>query len=380
MEQTRDEFIQRLDESGVIELPRLQKMAKDIPAIRDTKTGQQLADLLVAEYRLTDYQACILLGKETGPLRLADYIVLDKVGEGGMGVVLKSKRPNSVDVVAIKLLPSELTDDVQAVLRFRREVELAAQLHHPNVVRAIEHGTHEHQQFFVMEYVDGIDIANQVKSRGPLSLLSAVDHMRDAARGLEYAHYAGVIHRDIKPANLLVNQAGKAKILDMGLARETNELASENTSNDLTRSGIVLGTADYMSPEQALNSKHADQRSDIYSLGCTFHFMLTGHPPYGGETAMEKLIAHREDKIPKLKACRDDIPDCVERIYQRMLKKDPKDRYQSSSELLADIEECRTEFGHMWMLRRFLKEQKGKHRSRGIVIDDKKDGSGSGRR
>ena len=370
MPSSREEFIRRLENSGIFERSQLASLAKDVPAVNTAQDGEQLATVLVSEYRITEYQAAVLLAKETGRLRLGDFLVLDKIGEGGMGLVVKSKRRGSNQVVAIKLLPHRLTEDAQAVLRFRREVELASSLQHPNIVTALEHGTEDNQLFFVMEYVDGTDVATLVKKRGSLSLLSAVDHLRDAARALNYAHELGVIHRDIKPGNLLVNRNGDAKVLDMGLARQAEKTESEHTVTDLTRSGIVLGTADYMSPEQALNAKNADNRSDIYSLGCTLYYMLAGHPPYEGETAMEKIVAHRERPIPSLRSVRDDVPNPVEQIYTRMVAKKPEERYQTAGELLRDVEACRNEFGHMWMLKRYLREQKGKTRRRGLFFDN----------
>ena len=164
--------------------------------------------------------------------------------------------------------------------------------------------------FLVMEYVDGSDLAGLVKQQGPLSFGHAFDFLLQAARGLEHAHSEGVVHRDIKPSNLLLDKKGTIKILDMGLARMSDPLADPSAAQgaDLTHSGSIMGTIDYMAPEQAMDSRQADARSDIYSLGCTLHYLLTGSPPYRGDTILKRLTAHQQAAIPLLSATRPDTP------------------------------------------------------------------------
>ncbi len=190
-----------------------------------------------------------------------------------------------------------------------------------------------------MEFVDGSDLAVLVKKQGPLRVEKAVDCILQAARGLEYAHKRGVVHRDIKPANLLLDSEGVVKILDMGLARLT-DAAGADPAAELTASGTIMGTVDYMAPEQALNTKHADARSDLYSLGCTLHYLLTGKTPYSGETMMERLLAHRTEPLPELTSVAGAVPGELQAIFARLAAKEPGDRYQQASELVADLEAC----------------------------------------
>ena len=196
-------------------------------------------------------------------------------------------------------------------------------------------GTH----FLVMEYVDGTDLSSLVKKRGPLPLDQALDCILQAARGLEYAHQHGVVHRDIKPANLLLDRQGTVKILDMGLAR----LDSAGGQQDqLTGTGQIMGTVDYMAPEQALDTKHADARADIYSLGVTLWYLLTGRPLFDGETTVEKLMAHQTKPVPSLRSACPDVSPELEAVFAKMVAKTPEARYQTMAEVIADLERCRS--------------------------------------
>ena len=201
-----------------------------------------------------------------------------------------------------------------------------------------------------------------------LPLLTSFEYLRDATRALEYAHGQNVIHRDVKPSNMLVHRNGTLKILDMGLARELiegNEDEDGVWGTELTMTGTVLGTTGYMAPEQALNSKNADHRADLYGLGCSFYFMIAGKEIYGGTTFVEKIVAHREQPIPDLTQLREDTPEVVQQIFARMVAKEVEQRYQSACELLTEVETVLDEFGHMWMIKRYLREKKGRHRPPG---------------
>ncbi len=296
--------------------------------------SEALVKTLTEQQKLTDYQAEKLLAGQGDRLVMGNYLILDKVGAGGMGQVLKARHRRMNRVVALKMLPESMTASEKAHQRFHREWEAAARLEHPNVVTAHDadesHGVH----FLVMQYVEGRDLAAHVKHGGPLSVAQAVECILQAAEGLRYAHGEGVIHRDVKPSNLLLGRDGRVRILDLGLAR----LDHASDGDELTRTGAVMGSIDYMAPEQAEDTKQADGRSDVYSLGCTLHFLLTGSPAYPGEAAVEKLLAHQRRPIPLLRSVRGDVPEGLDAALQKMLAKNPADRYADMAEVIDDVQ------------------------------------------
>ena len=205
--------------------------------------------------------------------------------------------------VAIKFLLPTREEVAESARRFRREVQTASKLSHPNIVTALDAGQRDGLSYLVMEYVDGINLGKLVQARGPMSIDLTVDCILQAALGLEYSHRHGIIHRDIKPTNLLLTDEGRIKILDLGLARIQSPVSSaepESHSEELTEQGQFLGTIDFMAPEQALDPRSADKRADIYSLGCTMYYLLTGAAPFQGDSATRRLVAHRESPIPSL--------------------------------------------------------------------------------
>ncbi|HEU5119065.1 MAG TPA: serine/threonine-protein kinase, partial [Isosphaeraceae bacterium] len=250
--------------------------------LEDTEPDlEEVIDVLRAQRRLTDFQAKALREGRADSLVVGNYLLLDTLGAGGMGAVYRARHRRMKRQVAIKFL-TRLGDRSQAHFqRFQREVEVISALSHPNIVPAFDADESQLGPFLVMEYVVGSDLAHYVSSHGPMRLPEALDATIQAARGMDYAHRQGVIHRDLKPANLLRDQHGTVKITDLGLARFSGS-GAETPDDGLTQSGSVFGTIDFMSPEQAIDSKSADHRSDIYSLGCTFYYFLTGQPVYGG--------------------------------------------------------------------------------------------------
>jgi eukaryotic-like serine/threonine-protein kinase len=324
------------------------------PDIRAAKTwlspgGEQpgveaLAVELIRLEKLTAYQAAAIRQGKTRGLLIGDYVVLDKIGAGGMGLVLKARHRAQPRIVALKLLPPSFSRDRAAVIRFRREASTVAKFRHPNIVSAIDSGETHGLLFLVMEFVNGRDLSRTVKEKGPLSVVQAIDCIIHAARGLQEAHYHGIVHRDIKPANLLLDSTGTVKVLDLGLARvsQAQQLGeAEGSEADLTVSGSIVGTVDYMSPEQAYDPRTADGRSDIYSLGCTLHYLLTGKAPYGGQTFMERLLGHRERPIPSLCAARRDVPEALDAAFGSLVAKSPEGRPQTMAAVIDLLERCR---------------------------------------
>lgn len=336
MSMTVEQFGKAAVASGLVEAEDLKTFWNSLPAETRPKQGDLFAKLLADRGVLTPFQAQEILAGRAEQLQLGQYMICEKIGQGGMGMVYRAQHKKMKRVVAIKVLTADRIRNEKAVKRFKREVEAAARLTHPNIVQSYDSGEQNGKYFLVMEYVEGTNLSKLVKKQGPRPLDEAVNYFLQAARGLGFAHKAGVIHRDIKPSNLFLDKAGNVKILDMGLARFEEE-EGDNVEK-LTVAGEVMGTADYMAPEQWLDMHTADARSDIYSLGCTFYRLLVGETPYGGDTAMQKLMAHSDAPVPKLRQKRPEVPEALDAIYMVMMAKKPEDRYQTCDELLADLE------------------------------------------
>ena len=272
--------------------------------------------------------------EEPPPARLGQYEVQEKIGQGGMGTVYRAMHTRLKRPVAIKVLPAGRLRDPQAVARFQREMEAVGQLDHPNLVRAHDAGEAEGQHFLVMEFLDGINLAQLVRQSGPLTVVDACETVRQAALGLQYAHEHGLVHRDVKPSNLMLTTDRQIKVLDLGLAKLAEDAA---VAGDMTSAGQVLGTGDYIAPEQGENPRQADARADIYSLGCTLYYLLTGQAPFSGPqyaTFMQKIMAHAKEPVPPIQTLRSDIPEGVVAILERMLAKAPEGRFQTAAELV----------------------------------------------
>jgi serine/threonine protein kinase len=336
---SNDQFLNQVVASELLAQQDISAVINAIPEDRRPKDGEQLARELVRQKKLTKYQAEQIYSGKGKTLILGNYVVLDKLGQGGMGVVLKAEHKRLKRLVALKVMSSSLVKTPDALKRFHREVEAAAKLRHTNVVATDDADEAKGTHFLVMEYVEGSDLSALVRKNGPLSVSQAVQCILQAARGLEYAHKQGVVHRDIKPANLLLDTSGTVKILDMGLARIEGDSGSQG---ELTSTGAVMGTVDYMAPEQAMSTKHADARSDIYSLGISLWYLLAGRCAYEGDSLMAKLLAHRDAQIPSLCVVDSEIPAALDAVFRKMVAKQAKDRYQSMTEVIRDLESCRT--------------------------------------
>jgi serine/threonine protein kinase len=273
------------------------------------------------------------------------YKLLEPIGKGGMGSVFKAEHRVMHRTVAVKVIHPRLLANPEAVERFRREVRVAAQLKHPNVVVSHDADQADNTHFLVMEYVNGENLDAIVNRNGPATIEQACDWIRQAALGLEHAHEQGMVHRDIKPQNLMLTSDGQVKILDFGLTRVRGDVAQPTgdtlglVANDShTRADIVLGTPDYIAPEQISHASAVDARCDLYSLGCTLFFLLTGRPPFGQGSVAERLRAHHRGEFPSLLSIRPDAPVELQTILQRMISRNPADRYQRASDVARDLD------------------------------------------
>jgi serine/threonine protein kinase len=333
-----DQFVQQIVASGLMTSEEIEAVTERLPVEQQPRTSEELGRELVRQRKLTPYQAKEIYYGRGRLLVLGNYVTLEKLGQGGMGLVVKAEHRRMERLVALKVLSPKFVRNSESLRRFQREVKAAARLTHPNIVTAYDADEANGVHFLVMEYVEGSDLAALVKQQGPLPLDLALNCILQTAAGLQYAHQHGVVHRDIKPANLLLDSEGSVKILDMGLARL--ETAGPH-QDELTGSGQIMGTVDYMAPEQAISTRDADARADIYSLGATWWYLMTGRPMYIGRAPVEKLFAHRRQEIPSFREFCDAISAPLEAVFRRMAAKMPEDRYQSMAEVIADLEPLR---------------------------------------
>ncbi len=294
-----------------------------------------LAALLVRDGFLTPFQAEHLLRGRRPKFLIGKYLILDRIGAGGMGAVYFCEHLQLGRPVALKVLPADQADDPAALARFHREAQAVAALDHPNIVRAFDVDREGRTYFLVMEYVDGVDLQELIGRRGRLDPARAAHYVRQTAEGLQHAHQARLVHRDVKPANLLLSRTGVVKILDLGLARFFHAGAASVT--DQRSDQAILGTADYVAPEQARDSGDVDARADIYSLGATFYFLLAGRAPFADGTLNQKLLWHQMKAPPPLRRLRPDVPEAMAAVVARMMAKAPADRYQTPAEVAAAL-------------------------------------------
>jgi eukaryotic-like serine/threonine-protein kinase len=338
-------FLANLRKSGLIATEPLKAALENVPM---TERGKTLARALVQKGVITKFQAELLLIGRSSGFVLGQYRILDLLGQGGMGRVFKAEHVAMGRTVALKVLAPRHTKTVKARELFKREVRAAGKLMHPNIVTAHDASEVDGRHYLVMEYIDGPNLDQLVRERGPLPVGLACDIIRQVASGLQYAYEQGMVHRDIKPSNVLLQRTGTAlssgyvvKIVDFGLARladggeDIAEMEGDGTAQ--TAKNVVVGTPDYLSPEQARNLRMVDIRSDLYSLGCTFYFLLTGQVPFPEGTSVEKLIRHTRDEPPTVEQLRPDIPTEVAGIVRCLMAKQPAHRYQRPAELVLDL-------------------------------------------
>jgi len=262
---------------------------------------------------------------------LGDYEVLELLGKGGMSLVARGRHRPTGLIVALKILPKELARKPTTLQRFLNEARLLASLSHPNVVELLDVGHAQDRHFLVFEYVNGGDLSRYVKKHGPMPVARVIEVAIQTAEALDHAAQAGLVHRDIKPGNLLITSEGQVKLADLGLARTILD------DERLTREGTTIGTIDYMAPEQARDSHAATIRSDIYSLGCTLYYLLTGSPPYVADKISEKVLLHIRGDIPDVRKVRPDVPPEFAAILKTMMAKSPERRYDSYRQLIQAL-------------------------------------------
>ncbi len=322
------DFVEGIRGSGLLRPELVEQIAQW--AAPDDANPQAIAKEIVRQGWMTAFQVKMFWKGRGAELFLNQYVLTDRLGEGGMGEVFRARHRRMDRDVALKVIRRERLAHPLAIKRFNREVQATAKLVHENIVLAYDADQVGDRHFFAMEYVDGANLAKLVKEKGPFPIDRASDCIRQAALGLQHAFECGMVHRDIKPSNLFLGKKGVLKILDMGLARVL-ETAEGEFESRLTQEGLIVGTPDYLAPEQARNSHDADIRADIYSLGCTFYYLLCGHSPFQGGTPTEKMLKHTTEPVPAL--TRSDVPSPLAAVIYRMMAKKPEDRYQQPNEV-----------------------------------------------
>jgi serine/threonine protein kinase/WD40 repeat protein len=299
----------------------------------------ELCAELVRRRWLTHFQAEQLLSGHARELVIGQYVLLERLGQGGMGTVYKARHRVLKAVRAVKIIQPDRLTGPNAVRRFFQEVEAVGKLFHPNIILPHDAGENNGVYYLAMEYVPGADLGRLLDRSGPLPAADAAEYIRQGAVALQHAHERGLVHRDIKPANLLVSSAdGRVKLLDLGLARvRALEEEGIGPQTALTQAGAVMGTPDYMAPEQAVDSHSVDIRADIYALGCTLYHVLAGRPPFAGGSVMEKLIKHRSVDPDPLETLRNDLPLGLSAVAVKAMAKDPAARYQTPAELASAL-------------------------------------------
>jgi eukaryotic-like serine/threonine-protein kinase len=367
---TISELTETLRQLELLNSHQLEQFERDAKApLQDVK---RLTGLLIERGYLTRFQAEKVLEGKGQSLILGNYLLVTKLGEGGMGTVYKAWQRRLNRLVAIKTIREEKSNsDDRSLRRFQREAQLAAQMLHPNIVVVHDADQAGNTHFIVMEYIEGIDLARLVKRSGPLAIPVACDYIRQAALGLQHAYEHNLVHRDIKPSNLLVAEGGKSgnlhrsgpiretlqgngslpgsgqgviKILDLGLACLNSDLAGLGHSS-LTQKGMFLGTPDFIAPEQARNASSVDIRADLYSLGCTLYFLLTGRPPFVEGTSIEKLVKHQLEKPTPIGEIRPETPEAVVEVIKKLMAKKPEKRFQTPQELADALQEIQQSLG-----------------------------------
>ena len=327
-------LVEALKRSGLIKQEDLKRSLKSIALTTDekTRTVEQVAEQLISSELVTRWQAAQLLRGKYRGFRIGSYLLRRPIGRGGMGIVYEGQHVVLGTRVAIKFLPKSKSDSDKSVSRFLAEARAAAKLSHPNIVRVHDCNVAGNRLFMVMDLVEGSNLADIVRKQGPLSYFAALTLLQQAALGLGHAHDNGITHRDVKPQNFLVDKQGQLKVADLGLALFEIDSPDRYTQDG---TGAVLGTVDFLAPEQAWDSTKVDRRADIYSLGCTLYFMLTGKAPFDSGSLAQRIALHQTGTPTPISQVRPDCPPAVWNLCQKMLAKQPQHRIQKMSEIAS---------------------------------------------
>jgi serine/threonine protein kinase len=334
---TGDDVIELVRRSKLVDPERLAPYKEQASAVRGETAVRDFLARLVSDGLLTAFQASVLLqGKWLG-FFLGPYKVLELLGKGSMSLVYLAEHVSLGRRVAVKVLSAGKSSE-QVVARFHREAQALAALHHPNIIRIYDIDRAGNSLFMATEYLVGLDLRRLVSTEGPLDVARAVHVIRQAALGLEHAHRMGWVHRDVRPANLMLGDNDTVKLLDLGLARLCED------ENDLTAFyGGILGTADYRAPEQSVDSHEVDGRADIYSLGATFYFLLTGQLPFEARCTGQNRAPQQAAGPQSLRLLRPDVPAGLEAVVTRMMARKPEQRYQTAEEVVVALDRWATE-------------------------------------
>ncbi|HSQ55615.1 MAG TPA: protein kinase, partial [Gemmata sp.] len=327
-----DDLLQLIRQSGMVEERKLADYLAQRNSASDLPTDYRVfAEELIRDGIITRFQADqFLLGKWSGFV-IGNYKLLERIGVGGMAQVFLCEHVLLRKRFAVKVLPPSKADQPAALGRFFREARAASTIEHANVVRTHDIGQDGSFHFIVMDYVDGSNLLEIVRNFGAMDLGRAVSYIRQIAEGLDHAFRNGIIHRDIKPGNILIDRTGHARLLDLGLARFYNDHTDQLTIKFDDK--IVLGTADYIAPEQVINSHAVDVRADIYALGATLYHLLAGHPPFPAGTVSQKLLWHRTKEPAPIREVRQEVPEGLAEVLAKMMAKEPRSRYQTPAQV-----------------------------------------------
>jgi serine/threonine protein kinase/DNA-binding NarL/FixJ family response regulator len=334
-----DLAIGELVKHGVLHKDEIDSAFEKYPEAESIDDRDALGDFLEQIGLITAFQAGELRNKRIADLAMANYLILDRLGEGGMGTVFRARHKRMRRIVALKVLNPEIQENPDHLQRFQREIETLARLNHPGVIQAYDADFGPSGFFLVLELVEGNDLDGIVRKNGPLPVSEAIDAMIQSAKALQYVHDQGMVHRDIKPQNLMRNRQGDIKVADLGLVRLAEaESTDDHNKQGLTQQFTIAGTLEFMAPEQAENTSGVDNRADIYSLGCSLYYILAGKNVYTGKSVMDKLMAHMTHPIPSIRELRTDVSEKLDNVFKKMVAKTVDQRYQTMNEVVADLE------------------------------------------